>query len=117
GRAPRIADLDAEYRRLFSGWAGTDIALWLEDHGERLKLIVEVLADIFELETAVRLGASFKRILEAVADNPDLPREDVPVIPPEDEQRLRYAFNDTRADWDAKALVHRLFERQVDRAP
>ncbi|HLV68496.1 MAG TPA: amino acid adenylation domain-containing protein [Polyangiaceae bacterium] len=117
GRAARIAELEVEYRTHFPGWAGTDISFWLEDHGERLQITVEVLSDVFDPETAARFGASLRRILEAVAENPDAALEDVPVIALEDEQRLFYAFNDTQAAWEQTALVHRLFERQVDRSP
>ncbi len=91
-REYQIADLQMEQVPLFSGSTGTDATFWMRDHGTWGVGVVELSADLFTSETAERWLRSWQSILEAVADNPELALDDVPVI--------------ARADLDAM-LAHR----------
>lgn len=79
-REYRIADLELEQIPLFSGSTGTDATFWMRDHGDWAVGVVELSADLFTDDTASRWLRSWQSILEAVADNPDLSLDDVPVI-------------------------------------
>ena len=83
-RTYRIADLELEQIPLFSGSTGTDATFWMRDHGAWAVGVVELSADLFTEETASRWLRSWQSILEAVADNPDLALDAIPVIAPTD---------------------------------
>ncbi len=113
----RIDDLETEVIPSFSGAVMADMVFWLRDHGDCLWLATETAADLFDAETTGRLFRSWQRLLEAIADDPALPLNEVEYIDDDDRRHVVHELNDTAAPWDENALVHRLFERVVDARP
>jgi amino acid adenylation domain-containing protein len=112
-----MADVEVEIESKFTGYSMTDLTFWTHDRGENLWLAAEGAADLFERETAERLFRSWRRLLEAVVENPDARLADMPIMSAEDEHHLLFELNETAKPWDRDALIHRLFEAVVDRKP
>ena len=101
----------------FPGFSPSQLAFTLLDEGERARLVVDASSDLFRAESGAKLARSWHAALSAGVRNPDLTLDELPVIARDDERYLLDRLNDTRADWDQDALVHRLFEAQVDAQP
>jgi amino acid adenylation domain-containing protein len=112
-----MAGVEVELESRFTGYSMTDLTFWMHDRGESLWLATEGAADLFEPETTERLFRSWRRLLEAAVENPEVPLVDLPTMSAEDERHLIFELNDTARPWDRGALIHRLFEAVVDRKP
>jgi amino acid adenylation domain-containing protein len=117
GRSYRMGGVEIEQMPSFTGSVLTDLTFWMRDHGDAVFLAMEAASDVFDAETTGRLFRSLQQVLEFVTQNPDARLERIPILAPEDESYLLDELNDTEAPWDEGALVHRLFEREVDRRP
>ncbi len=89
--------------------------LWKEPEGYGGRF--EYCTDLFERETIERLSSNFQRLLCATVRSPEQKVGKLPILAEKEERLLRQEWNDTRAEFPAKLLVHELFERQVDRTP
>jgi amino acid adenylation domain-containing protein len=117
GQSLRMGQAEIEVLPSFTGAVLTDLTFWLRDHGDQAFLAVEAASDLFDAETTGRLFRSLQQLIEYVVENPDSPLERIPVVAPEDESYVLDELNATETSWDDTALVHRLFEREVDRRP
>jgi amino acid adenylation domain-containing protein len=117
GRSDRMGSVELEPLPSFTGAVLTDLTFWLRDHGDSVFLALEAATDLFDAETTGRLFRSLQHVLEVVTESPDVPLERVPILAPEDASYVLDELNDTKTPWDESALVHRLFEREVDRRP
>ncbi len=115
GRSYKMGGVEIEPLPSFTGSVLTDLTFWLRDHGDAVFLAMEAASDLFDAETTGRLFRSLQQVLEFVVANPNAPADRVPIVAPEDESYLLDELNDTETPWDEAALVHRLFEREVDR--
>ena len=64
-----------------------------------------------------RIAADAARMLAAALAAPDLPLSRWEYIAPEERTAILDVWNATDARWDARMLVHELFERWVERTP
>jgi amino acid adenylation domain-containing protein len=119
GGQPRsqLGDVALENEPSFTGFAMTDLTFWVRDHGDGMWLALEGASDLFEAETCNRFFRSWRRLLEAIADDPSLTLGQLPAMSAEDEVHVVHELNDTARPWDDGTLVHRMFERAVDRRP
>jgi len=49
--------------------------------------------------------------------NPDVAICDIRILTEEEQHRILYEFNDTKAEYPKEKTIHRLFEEQVERTP
>ncbi|HVJ17716.1 MAG TPA: amino acid adenylation domain-containing protein, partial [Polyangiaceae bacterium] len=113
----KIDGLRLERLDVFSGYSSSELSFHLRDEGSGVELSLVSASDLFEPESAARLCRSWLSVLGAAVQNPDLALDELPVIAPADERHLLDVLNDTRTSFDEGALVHRLFEAQVDAQP
>jgi amino acid adenylation domain-containing protein len=73
--------------------------------------------DLFEPSTAARLFEHFRQLLEGVLERPDARVDALPLLTPEERQRLLVEWNGTREELPRDARIHALFEAQVARTP
>jgi amino acid adenylation domain-containing protein len=112
----RLAGLQADIEPLPTGAALFDLTLSLEEHGEALKGHLLYNRDLFEPPTVRRLLEHYRRLLEAVAEDPSRPLSSLPLM---DAQRRRQVL----VDWNAtsrpypQATVADLFQAQAARTP
>ena len=73
--------------------------------------------DLFDGATVERLGAHYRALLEAVVADPDARLSRVSLTGPADRHLVLHEWNATARDYQLDVCLHRLFERQVARAP
>ncbi|GAA1964913.1 hypothetical protein GCM10009738_45710 [Kitasatospora viridis] len=77
---------------------------------------VEYAVDLFEAATVEALVVRYRNVLEAVTADPDVRLADLPVLTPQERQRILVEWNDTRRAVPAVSLPD-LVEAQVARTP
>jgi amino acid adenylation domain-containing protein len=82
-----------------------------------LQVRLELASDLFDATTGRRLLESFRRVLEAVAADPDRSLADLPLLSEAERHQLLAEWTDTRSAAPATTPVHRLFEAQAARTP
>ena len=65
--------------------------------------------DLLERSTIERLALGFRVLLEAAVSAPEVPLHDLPILTPEERQRILVEWNDTAAEMPADATIDRLF--------
>ncbi|HEY0603658.1 MAG TPA: amino acid adenylation domain-containing protein, partial [Herpetosiphonaceae bacterium] len=87
-----------------------------EDHGALLGDF-EYNTDIFEAATIERLIDHWQTLLSSIVAAPAQRLDDLALLPPAEQQLLLHDWNATAAPYPTDALVHHVFERQVERTP
>jgi amino acid adenylation domain-containing protein/non-ribosomal peptide synthase protein (TIGR01720 family) len=85
---------------------GPELVMRLTCHGGR-----------FDPADAARLLERVAGVLEAMADNPDRPLDDVPMMSPAERHRVVAEWNDTARPCRRDQLLHQPFEAQAARTP
>ncbi len=112
-----IEGLSLERLPLFGGYSTSELGFCLRLDAEGTELAVDSASDMYRPEAGARLCRSWRSVLAAAVHNPELSLDELPVVAADDARHLLVTLNETRSDWDQRALVHRLFEAQVDRQP
>ncbi|WP_326842059.1 amino acid adenylation domain-containing protein [Streptomyces sp. NBC_01558] len=73
--------------------------------------------DLFTADTAQRIAACFKRLLSAVAADPDLSLSRIDLLSPEEHRRLVVEWNDTAVPYADNTTLHRMVQEQAARTP
>ena len=84
---------------------------------ERITLVWEYSADLFDKATIERLAAHYERLLEAVAADPARPLAEVDLVTEAEGVRLLSDWNATGAWYPRESTVHELVEEQARRTP
>ncbi|MBC8646893.1 MAG: amino acid adenylation domain-containing protein, partial [Thermoanaerobaculia bacterium] len=104
--------------RVDRGGSGEDLSLFLiEREGEGLTAGIEYKTSLFEAETVAGMLAQYQTVVEGMLAGPDTPIGRVPVLPPEQRDRMLVAWNRTEERFSGDATVHALFETQAARTP
>ncbi len=89
----------------------TDISLWVREYEERMDGGLDYRTDLFDEASAASLASAYHRLLEAVARNPDIALEDLPLL---DEREIRCETRERRGlastasgEWSALACIAR----------
>jgi non-ribosomal peptide synthetase component F len=77
----------------------------------------EYSTELFDADTIARLALHYRRLADAVADDPDLPVSALPLLTPEEERRLRVEWNGPVVQRPESLCVHHLFEEHARAAP
>jgi len=96
-----------------------DVTLMVTEAGEELIACLQVNADLFEAETAARMGGHLATLLAAAVEAPATPLAQLPLLTAAEREELLGAWNETEtADDEVRGLcIHELFERQAARTP
>jgi amino acid adenylation domain-containing protein len=93
-----------------------DLTLFAREQTDGLRVTFEYNTDLFDGTTIERLCGHFQNLLEAVVNNPELRLSALPLLTPEEKQRLLVEFNDN-AQYYPPMCVHELFAAQARRRP
>jgi len=93
-----------------------DITLVLTEGPNGLKGGIEYNTDLFEEETVKRFCDHYVRILEQIADNPDIRLSEIELLSEEEYRRQVTEWNQTSKDLP-RVGIHRLFEQQAAKTP
>jgi len=74
-------------------------------------------SDIFNHDTAMRMMAHLQQLLQAIAQQPNLPIEQLDYVSAEEKQQLLQTFNDSAVDYPADKTIAALFEAQAAKTP
>lgn len=85
--------------------------------GGVLKATLTYNTDLFERETAARMSAHFRTLVERIVAAPNERISELPLSTPQEEKRLVSEWLGERVDFGPQVCLHELFERQVQRNP
>ena len=94
-----------------------DLSVTMVERANGLKATFGYNTDLFDEATIIRMIGHFRRLLDAIAANPEQPIADLPLLSDAQEHRLLVEFNQTAADYSRASCVPGLFEAQVQRTP
>lgn len=78
---------------------------------------LEYASDIFTEEAAARMAGHMKEMLEAIAEAPGKPVDQLRLMPDSERHRLLVEWNQTKRNYPGDKCAHQIFEEQVNRAP
>lgn len=78
---------------------------------------LEYACDIFTEEEAGRMAGHLKELLEAIAEAPRKPIDQLRLMPESERHRLLVEWNQTGGNYPRDKCAHQIFEEQVNRAP
>ncbi len=109
--------LAAEPVPVDTGAAQFDLTVSLFERGDgTVRGSVEYATDLFDEATIARLAGHWRTLLEAVAECPDQPIDELPILTSAEHAALA-EWNDTAAAFDPTATVHGLVESAAARTP
>jgi len=89
-----------------------DLSLFLENTEHGVNGRIEYNTDLFDKETIHRLAGHFRTLLEAIASDPQQRIAHLPILTPDERQRLLTEWNATSRDYPRELCLHEMFERQ-----
>ena len=94
-----------------------DLTLSLHEGPEELQGVIEYNTDLFDHQTVERWAGHLKVLLGAMAADDQHQIKHLPLLSEQERDQVLRQFNDTAADYPKEALIHELFEQQVDKTP
>ena len=120
-RAPESQGETAGMRWRFSEFAlgnsAYDISLELNYGNEDVSGWMDYSRALFDRDWVERFVGCFLRLLASGLEAPDTPLSDLALLDGPERERMLYQFNATQAEYPGQALIHELFEQQVERTP
>ncbi len=96
---------------------GLDLIVHLHENGAASTGEIEYSTDLFEAADMEQMARTLGALLESVAQNPDLPIAELPLLTIEERQRVLIDWNRTAVRIQPTELLHHLFERQAVSMP
>jgi amino acid adenylation domain-containing protein len=100
-----------------TGTAKFDLHLSLTESAGLLAGDLEYSTELFDASTIDRFAGHLVRWLEAAAKNPEARVSEVPLLSEPEKHQILVEWNDTGGGEGDEALLHELFEAQVERTP
>jgi amino acid adenylation domain-containing protein len=97
--------------------ANFDLSLWMAEGPDGMVGWLEYNADLFDRATARRMVDHLQRIYAAVAADPDLPVQDLPLLSAAERRHVLEDWNRTERPHPAGETFVGLFAAQVERTP
>ncbi|HEX4083937.1 MAG TPA: amino acid adenylation domain-containing protein [Chthoniobacteraceae bacterium] len=113
----RTPDAEIEPLPIEESKAKFDLMLHLRDNGETIKSALVYDTALYYDAAARRMAAQFQTLLAGMTAHPESPIESLPLILPEERERILTEWNGASAPWPAGSSVHALFRQQVQLNP
>jgi amino acid adenylation domain-containing protein len=94
-----------------------DLSFTFEEQEDGLCGKVDYDAELFEAGTILRLTSNFQMLMDGVLADPEETIDRLPLLTPEERQRLLEEWNQTHTEYPEGKCIHELFEEQVQRTP
>ncbi|MBX3630048.1 MAG: amino acid adenylation domain-containing protein [Nitrosomonas sp.] len=94
-----------------------DLTLYLSEVSGELIGNFTYSTDLFEQSTVERIASHFRKLLENVVENPDIPLVRLSLFEAHEQKQLLLDWNATAANHPQGRCIHELFETQVARNP
>ncbi len=109
--APSLGDVVPRRVPVERGTSKFDLTVVLEETPDGLVGFVEYATALFDEPTVARLAAHLRLLLEGAVAEPTRRISELPLLTPEEQQRLT-AWNDTARAYPGDAAIHELFARR-----
>jgi len=113
----QVAGLTLRRREIDTGTAMFDMHFFLEETRDGLVGWIEYATDLFDDSTIARMVGHYRTLLEEAVADPESRLSAIPMLRPEERQRLLIDWNPIAALGDEPECLHRLFEARVERSP
>jgi len=104
-------------REIVTRTSKTDLAITVEDDGERVLVDMTYDTHLFERSTIERMSRHLERLLRSALEEPERPISELELLTDEERRLVLEEWNGPRAAYPHEASVVRLFEEQADRTP
>jgi len=94
-----------------------DLSLDARENGDELEIRFRFNTDLFDTSTVNRMMGHFRNLLEAAAENPDVPISRMRLLGSAERHQLLVEWNDTRVPYPRDIPLHKLIEAQVEKTP
>jgi amino acid adenylation domain-containing protein len=94
-----------------------DLALSLEEAGDKIVGGVEYATALFERATVERYLGYFRTLLEGMVAEETQAVDRLPLLPEAERRQLVYEWNATQAEYPREKLMHELYEEQAEETP
>ncbi len=91
--------------------------LGVENQRNEITVAFEYSTDIFDEHAIEQLAGHYRRVLQAVLENPEYRLLDLPLLTSAERELTLNGLNQTRREYPRDETVARLFEQQVERNP
>ncbi|WP_165760516.1 non-ribosomal peptide synthetase [Niastella populi] len=112
-----LGEIRMEVEQIASTASKFDLSFDITETWNGLDVRVEYSVNLFTAGTINRMVAHYIRLLKSVVANPDEQVALLPMLEPEEENRILYDFNDTEHVFPAHRTIIGLFEEQVANDP
>jgi amino acid adenylation domain-containing protein len=109
--------LSVRAREIDSGVARFDLTLWASEIGDEIDIALEYNTDLFDAATVDRLVEHYRMLLAGIVADPAKPVAALPLLTPDEHERLLLTFNETASSHPSDLTLHRLVERQAWTTP
>ena len=114
---PELLGLSVDPLEMAPETANFDVCLNLSETPEGLHGWLEYSTDLFDAATIARMGGHLQTLLEGIVASPHAPLSRLPLLQPDEQQRLLVICNASQVDYPHDQCLHQLFEAQVARTP
>ena len=111
------AELPAEVWDSDHGLAQSDLALTVTERPDGIRLDWTYNCELFVEDDIRQLAECYRVLLCGILTDPAACLGDLPLLSPEQRQRILVQWNDTAHDYPGDKCVHELFEEQAKRTP
>jgi amino acid adenylation domain-containing protein len=94
-----------------------DLTLSLRETESKLQGAFEYNANLFDATTIQRMAQHFQILVEAIANNPEQPIGQLPLLTATEINKLLVEWNNTQTNYPQDKCIHQLFEEQVQKQP
>jgi len=108
----RLTQMDVD-----TGASKYDLSLELDERSEEVLARFHYSTDLFDEPTIVRMAGHWRNLLEEAVGNPEQPISELPLLSVDEKHQLLVEWNATAVELSAPAVLHQLFEDQVERTP
>jgi amino acid adenylation domain-containing protein len=112
-----LPNLSLSWQEVHTGTAQLDLTLSLRQAGSQISGTLEYNTDLFDVQTIGQMIEHYRVLLEGLADAPQTPVGQLPMLTLAERQLLLHEWNDTRRPYPANRCVHELFQEQARRSP
>lgn len=112
-----LSEISLEPIEVNRGTTKFDITLFIEEIDAGLSGTLEYNTDLFEAATIQRMAGHWQTLLQAAAEAPYTPVNQLPMLTPSEKQQMLVAWNDNVLPYDQTICLHEIINRQAIQQP
>ena len=114
---PRLAGVSVTALPVDVSTSKFDLVAHFADTGKEISASFRYNTDLFDASMMRRMVSHLEVLLGAIAEDPDRPLSQLPLLTERERHQVLVEWNQTEADYPRDKTVHGLFEEQAQRAP